>query len=103
MRRKTVSSLPGLRHCMITRTRFVRNCAKHRKTWSERELLFAIGKSIVSSLLKRQRSDVKRLSGNLIDAGIRELRKKADYSLSSSDRHRFFLHLRQPKNNLQKL
>jgi hypothetical protein len=48
---------------MITRTRFVRNCVKRKRHWSERELLYARGMSIVSSLLKRQRRGVERISG----------------------------------------
>jgi hypothetical protein len=87
---------------MITRTRFVRNCIKRRKSLIERELLFAIGMSIVSSLLKRQRREEERLVGNLIDDGARELRKNADYRQSSSHLLSFSLHL-QPKKKPPKM
>jgi hypothetical protein len=80
---------------MVTRTRFVRSYAKHRKKMSERELAFAIGRSIVFFHLKRQHTDDKRLSA-------RGRRKNADNRQSNSHRHKFSPH-RQPKNSLHKL
>jgi hypothetical protein len=95
-------SFPALRRC--PKTSFVRNCTKHRKILNERELPSSRGLSIVSSLLRRQRSDVKRLSGKVRETPSRGSRNdEPDYGQNSSHLRKFFLRLIQPKNNLRNL